>query len=376
VATHRSACARLSADPGAFRAILRAVDDASRRPVAALTIAIALALPLDGRADWSADARLTGGAGADSNARRDYQQLGTQSDAMALLIGAGQLHWRGERGEADGSYELGLRKFLQLSSEDVLVQSGAAQGTWLLSRNWALGAEGYAKDRRGGERDYTDLTGSAFVQFAPEAPLDLRLRAGVHRFLYPPNFPYSFRAGELGFQGRYRFDRHHSVSVIGELGLRLYNSDARIDPRVDPPAPEQRQDLAFVAGAGYSYRGPIAFSAAYSYAQASSNSFGESLYRHRFNVSAALRLPFELTLLGQAALQITRYPDGPYPTPEIILIEDDNHDSLSFKLLRPVSKHVDLELHYSLYHDAITALPENPLTYLRQVAWMGFTWRL
>ncbi|HME92096.1 MAG TPA: hypothetical protein VKE49_11780, partial [Myxococcaceae bacterium] len=180
--------------------------------------------------------------------------------------------------------------------------------------------------------------------------------------------------GELGFQVRYRFDRHHSVAAIGEIGLRLYNSEARPDPRLDPPStPEQRQDVAFLAGASYSYRGPVVFTASYVYGQASSNSFGESLYRHRINVSAAVRLPFELTLLGQAALQITRYPDGPYPTPDIILIEDDNHDSLSLKLLRPVSRHVDLELHYALYHDA---LPQNGLTYLRHVAWMGFTWRL
>ncbi len=340
-------------------------------------VAFALALPVRVEAsDWSGDARVSAGAGVDSNARRDYQQVGVgaQADAVASVIGLGQLRYRGERGQADGSFELGARKFLQLSTEDVLIQSASAQGSWTLGRVWDLGAEGYAKDRRGGNRDYTDLAGAGFVQFALDASLDLRLRGGAHRFLYRPNFPDSFRATELGLQARYRFDRRHSLFAIGEMGFRLYNSDARPDPSVDPPPePKQRQDFALLAGAGYSYRGPIALTIAYSYWEAASNSFGESLYRHRLSASAALRLPFQLTLLAQAAGQISRYPHAPYPTLDIILIEEDNHNSLSAQLLRPLSKHLDIELHYALYHDD---LPQNELTYLRQVAWMGFTWRL
>jgi hypothetical protein len=343
--------------------------------LAELTLALGLAVPTGVNASsWSADARLSAGAGVDSNARRDYQQLGPQADAVASLIGTAQLHWLSERGQADAGYQLGLRKFLRLAAEDTLVQSGSAQGTWWLARAWGLGAEGFIKDRRGGDRDYSDLSGSGLVQFAPDASFDLRLRGGGHRFVYRPNFAYSFRATELGLQGRYRFDRRHSLSATGELGFRSYNSTARPDPRLEsPPALEQRQDLALLAGLAYNFRGPFALTLAYNYGQAASNSFGESLYRHRLSAAVALRLPLQLTLLGEAALQFTRYPDGPYPTPDVILIEDDNYDSLSVKLLRPVTKHVDVELHYALYH---TELPQNALTYLRQVAWIGFTWRL
>jgi hypothetical protein len=78
-------------------------------------------------------------------------------------------------------------------------------------------------------------------------------------------------------------------------------------------------------------------------------------------------------MVGQAAFQLTRYPDGPYPTPEIILIEDDNHNSVALKLVRPVFTDLELELRLALYSDR---LPKNGLTYLREVASMGFAWRL
>lgn len=336
---------------------------------------LALASPYSAKAsDWTGSARITAGAGFDSNARRDYQQLGPEADAVASILGAGQLRYAGERVQAQGIYELGGRKFATLSSEDVLVQAASAEVSRHLGGAWDLGCEGFAKDRRGGDRDYTDLAGSGFIRFTPDAAVDVRLRGSAHRFLYRPVFPYSFKATEVGLDTRFRVNRRHSLFSFAEGSFRQYNSGARPGPRIDPSADlEQRQDFMLLAGAGYSYRGPFAFSVTYSYAEAASNSFGESLQRHRFTASAALHLPLELVLLLQGSLQFTRYPDGPYPTPDIILIEDENHDSLSAKLVRPLSGRLDLEIHAALYHDD---LPQNGLTYWRHVAWMGLTWRL
>ena len=332
-------------------------------------------LPLAAAADVSGSARVSTGVGYDSNVRRDYDQIpgGTQADAFAFASGWGHLQFNGEKGRGWGEYEIGLRKFLQSTSEDVVVQSFAAQGLLPLGQLLALGLDVRGKDRRGADRDYTDLAAFAFVELVPSGSFDLRAEAGAQRFIYRPIFEYSFKATDFSLQARYRFDRHHSIALLGELGLRFYNGDARPAPSVEANSFPQRQDTAFLAGLSYSYRGPFALTLSYAYGGAVSNSFGETVYRHRLSASAGIRLPWELTLLAQGAVQLSHYPDGANTPPEVILLEDDNQDSVALKLLRPLSSHLDAELRFALYH---ANLPQNGLTYLRQVAWIGITWRL
>jgi opacity protein-like surface antigen len=333
-------------------------------------------LPLAASAEISGSARVSSGIGIDSNARRDYDQVGdgAQADAFAFVSGWGHFQLTGEKGRTAAEYELGFRKFLQLPSQDVLVQSLTAEGLLLLGRSLGVGLDGRVKDRRGGERDYSDLAAFAFLELAASHALDLRVDAGGRRFIYRPYFPYSFKASEFTAQARYRFDRKHSIALFGELGLRYYDDEARPDPRREPdPNTPQRQDLAYLAGIAYSYRGPIALTLSYSYGGISSNSFGETALRHRLVARVGAPMPWELTLLAQAVVQRTHYPDGVYNSPDLVLLEDDNQNSISLKLLRPLSDHLDAELLFALYH---ASLPENRLTYLRQVAWIGFTWRL
>jgi len=53
--------------------------------------------------------------------------------------------------------------------------------------------------------------------------------------------------------------------------------------------------------------------------------------------------------------------------------DEENHSSLSLKLARPVTEQLDAELRYAVYADAFA---EAGHRYLRQVAWLGFTFRL
>jgi hypothetical protein len=335
----------------------------------------AMLLPLVAAADVSGSARVSTGVGFDSNVRRDYDQIpgGTQADGFAFASGWGHLQINGDKGRAWGEYELGLRKFFQSTGDDVVVQSLAGQGVLPLSQLLGFGLDLRGKDRRGGDRDYTDLAAFAFVELIPAGSFDLRAEAGAQRFIYRPIFEYSFKATDFSVQARYRFDRHHSIALLGELDLRFYNGDARPNPSVEANSFPQRQDTAFLSGLSYSYRGPFALTLSYSYGGAISNSFGETVYRHRFSANAGMSLPWELTLLAQGAVQLAHYPDGANTPPQLILLEDDNQNSVALKLLRPLSTHLDGELRFALYH---ANLPQNGLTYLRQVAWIGITWRL
>lgn len=341
-------------------------------------LAIALLWTAPAAAEASGALRLWVGSGLDSNARRDFTSPSTEvrpeADGVVSAIGSGEGRVQGEASQLNGALDLGVRKFLQLPSEDVFISSGAVDGSVALGRYFGLGLGGRAKDRRGGDRDYSDLTGEAFLELVPDRSLQLRLRGGGHRFLYWNRIEYSFAATELGALCRYRFDRRHGVFLFGDLGLRRYQGLTNQDPELeDPPPRVQRKDLALSAGAGYSYRGPFTLAVTYSYSEQQSNSFGESSWRHRLSVTGGFRLPARLTLLGQLGLQLSRL-DRVYLSPELVIAEDDeSHNSVSLKLVRPVSESLDAELKLATYQNW---LPRNDLEYRRLVGWLGLTWRL
>lgn len=323
--------------------------------------------------------RLRGGVGLDTNARRDFLETGVDPD----LVFSGRLGAEGRvsegPGEVWGSYDVGVRKFATLASEDSLAQAAVVEGSLGLLRWLRAGVECRAKDRwRGGARSYgehlySDLAAEGFLELRPGPRVEARVRAGGHRFLYWPVFEYSFKATELSASARYRFDRRHSVFASGEVGFRAYNAAARGETE-PPPDLGRRRDVSVGGQGGYSYRGPFSLSLTYGYVEQASNSFGESLARHRVSLAVGFRLPFKLMLLGVLAYQETRYPDGIYLSPELTLLDDDEgHNEVSLRLVRPLSERVDLELTYALFQNA---LPRNGLTYLRQVGGVGLALRL
>lgn len=348
----------------------------ARRLTPLLLTLLALAGPAHA-ADVEGALRVTGRLGVDTNAPRDFsdgQAASPDPDGAFSLLAAGELRLTGESSQLVGRYDAGARKYLGYSSEDMLVQALALEGSLALGPVLGVGVEGRAKDRRGGSRAYTDLGASAFLEYAADVRLALRLRLGAHRFVYRPNAAVNFGGPEFGVVGRYRFDKRHSLVVSGEYGARGYGVDARPQPGVTPSRSQRREDGALSASVGYTYRGPVALGLTYSFQEVGSNSFGETVLRHRLAGSAGVRLPWKVTLLAQGALGLSRYPDGIYLSPDIILVdEDEGQNTLSLKLARPVSKSLDAELTYGLYS---TNLPRNGLSYSRQVFGVGLTWRL
>ncbi len=352
----------------------------ARSPTVALILvlvsAVADAAELDGRV------RLSTGAGVDTNARRDYSQLGAVSDGMLSLTGAAEGRVQFERAQLSGTYDGGLRRFLLYPTEDVLIQAAEGEASMALGRVFGMGVQGRGRDRRGGQRDYTDLSGSVFFDFVPDSALSLRAFAGGHRFVYWPVFGYSFSATEVGGSARYRIDKRHSLLAFGELGMRRYSSEARPAPSLPDDSSSQpislgrRLDTAFQVGGGWAWRGPFTVSLSYAYLDQDSNSFGETSRRHRLSGSAGFRLPWKIYLFTQVTGQFTDFPDGVFlspDAPEVNLAEDsENHNAVSVRLVRPVSKDLDVELRIARYW---SQLRENELDYRREVGWIGLTWR-
>jgi hypothetical protein len=343
-----------------------------------LGLVTVLAPLLAGAVEFRGASRLWLGPGYDTNARRDFVTSNAAPQPDGFVFGLGTLDGviEGDRFRLGATYDVAARKFFVLPTEDTIVNSVTGDFLFALSRSFAVGLFGTVRDRRGAERDYTSLTGQGFVDFTPTANLDVRLRFGATRFLFWPRFAYSF-SGPIGdLTARYRFDRRHSVSLIGTFNPRTYN--ATVNPRPNEPEPStaRRFDPLFVVGANYAYRGPFHLSVGYSYLDMTSNSYGETLRRHRLTATAGFRLPAQFTLLTTGALQLSLFPDGIFLSPDLQVVEDDeNSSTLTVKLVRPVHPHVDLDVRYALY---VNVLPQRtsgtePLLYVRNVFSLGAT---
>lgn len=343
------------------------------------TIAVCLWPAWASAVDFDGHARLWLGPGLDSNARRDFVTSGTSPQLDGLLFAMGTLEGRleGERFRLSGAYDVAARKFFQLGSEDTIVNSVNLEFVYGLSPLFSAGFYGTARDRRGADRDYTALLGQAFIDFTPTPQLDVRLRFGATRFLFWPRFAYSYSGPVGDLTARYRIDRRHSVSGFGSFNARTYNANINGRPDDEEPPPAVRRfDPFFVVGGGYSYRGPFHLSASYAYLDQTSNSFGETLRRHRISATAGFKLPAQFTLLTTAALQFSLFPDGIFLSPELQVVEDDeNSTNVTVKLVRPVWKHVDLDLRYAFYVNVLPrqAAPNDPLVYVRHVVTAGAT---
>lgn len=340
-----------------------------------LTLLLLLTTATAEAAEFVGHARLWAGTALDTNARRDFvsREVGTQPDLF--LFGLGQLDGLlrvGEDLRISGSYDVSGRKFLFLPTEDTIVQAAQLEATYSFARYFAIGLSGRARDRRGAERDYTDLVGGAVVDFFPDPSVDVRAQINAHRFLFYNRFAYSFWGPDGTLSMRYRFNRKHSISAFGSYNPRTYNGIARARPGPEgsePPPEMPRSDTVFGGGLSYSFRGPLHFTFSYSYFDQSSNSFGESVQRHRLNATAGFRLPWSMMLLTSLTWQPAVFPEGVYLSPDLtVLEEDENVSSLTVKLVKPLGRYFDLDIRYAGF---LGFLPENDFIYLRHVISVG-----
>ncbi|HYV45967.1 MAG TPA: hypothetical protein VFA20_13955 [Myxococcaceae bacterium] len=317
--------------------------------------------------------RASASVGGDSNPRRVVGDGEPDLVASLLLDTAGRL----PLGPLDlaGSYLAAGRKFLLLSTEDTLAQEVAAEAGWRPLGSVQLAVDGRVKDRRGGPRRYTDLQSYAALRWRAVPELEVELRGGAHRFIDWAVFEYSYSSPDAGVRVRFRFDRHHTLSLGGDLEHRKYNALAVLEPTQPDPPEIIREDGVLTAAASYSYRGPFQVSVGYQYFDAASNSFGETVSFHRVEVTLGMPLPWDLFAFAQLALQLGEYPDGVFLSPNLPPLEEDDerHSSVSVKLVRPLGDRVDLDLRYGLWTDVFR---KNAISYFRQAGSIGVTFRL
>lgn len=323
-----------------------------------------------GAVEFAGRARATAGTGLDTNPRRDFVSSDAGTPADLVLQGVANLSgvMEGERGRLSASYDVGARKFIRLYTEDTVIQSLSIDGVLWLGRAFGVGVSGRARDRRGANREYTDLQAELSLQFTPDPQLDFRIWATAHRFIFWSGFQASFWAPEGGLTARYRFNKRHSLTIGGNVSVRTFNSNRNPPPDEDPPPPpEVRKDNFFLVSGAYWYRGPVVFSLGYGFFDSSSNSLGWSLSQHRVTAVFGAPLFWRLMVMLEINARFNVYPGGLYIDP-VILTLDESGENLSsgvLKLSRPFGDHFELEARYGFYYGR---LPKNDFVYLRHVA--------
>ncbi len=340
-------------------------------------------------ADFRGDARVWLGAGVDTNPRRDFttSNVFPPYDVFGALVATGNATLENDRFRLYGSYDFGGRKFFLYPGEDTVIQSAFLDGSVAVGKHFGLGVAGRARDRRGAAREYTDLLGEGYVEFVPDPHLSVKLRIGAHRFLYWNQFSASYWGPAGGGSVSYRFNKRHSVFLLGDYESHTHNANAclwlegpigEFSCQKDPP-PGRRHDAVISFGLGYSFRGPFHLTTQYSYVDSASNSFGDTYRRHRLSLTFGARLPLDFTLLTSAAIQFAQYPDGLRliaerpEAPDLLVREDDeNANMVTVKLVHPLAKHFDIDFKFAVYFNKLG----NDYTYLRMVGSLGFGWKL
>ncbi|MHB1845054.1 MAG: hypothetical protein ACYCWW_09500 [Deltaproteobacteria bacterium] len=325
---------------------------------------------------FTADGHLSSDVGYDSNVYRNFDgQPGEPVVADGLLQLGGELSAtdrpaRNQQTEVEA--EAGARLFFAQSPEDTLVGQLALTHSIAFSRRLTLRVDGEGKDKwvQNGDRAYADFGGGVGLDFRLLRKLDATLRAGFRAFDYFPDTDYSEAGPALSAELRAEPWRKQSLV----LGYRLFPQTYR-GPQDFPDGSSQghRFDWYHVASAGYAWRGPVVLSLTYFFIDDRSDSYGESLVRHRVEGLCGALLPGELYLVATGALQLTRYPDGLYLSPELLLLEDDDDlDELSVKLSRDLGRGFEVELRGGYYWNDLL---QNGLTYERAVVTLGLAYR-
>jgi hypothetical protein len=242
----------------------------------------------------------------------------------------------------------------------------------------------------------TDVGARTFRTAAADAMLVLRkgedrvltVNVGPRYFAYKPERAYDWWGPSISA----RLDLNlwepsggaRSLELAGVVGFeaRMFESVASASACADgaPPSPGcfaptslRRRDRYQRAGIELTYTGSFIATAGYLLTVIDSNSYGQSVVRHRGTMSATTELPKKLIGTVLATLQIDRYLDGlvvqkDLQHQEYTNLDDANRSSLQFRLARRVTDAWSLEGRVAIWRDLGGTLDTE---YRRELVYFG-----
>lgn len=326
---------------------------------------------------------IEGGAEADSNVQR--VETGEGLETMRVGGPVMRLGWRFDRRSRvlGGGYILGASMLGRLvtnddaKSENVSLFAGDLR--WMKSVGKRPIAVGLGVTYADAVPLSTDIGARTFRTAASDVTLVLRkgddrslqLSVGPRYFAYKPDRSFDWWGPAIAA----RLDlnlwepsggtRRLELAAVLGFEARIYDSLARASACPDdaPPSPAcfaptslERRDRYQRAGVEMTYTGSFIGTLGYQITVIDSNSYGQSLLRHRGTLSATTQLPKKLIGTVLATLQIDRYLDGlvvqkDLQHQEYTNLDDANRSSVQIRLARRITETFSLEGRLAVWRD-------------------------
>lgn len=258
-----------------------------------------------------------------------------------------------------------------------------------------------------GSRTFRTLGGDALLALHGSDDRTLTFAFGGRYFKYKPSVGTDMTTGELLFGDfdwygptasvRLDLDLWRDVSGASSLEVSaLFGFEARAYrgyalayncgdmPIVPDPEPSADADRCFAptnlkrndryqrAALELTWTGRVVAAATYQISVTDSNSYGQSLMRHRATLSATTNLPWSLHGTALATLQFDRYPDGlpnqDLSTLSFLSIDDENRSSLQARIARRISATWSIETRGAIWRD-LGSSPDG--TFRRSLLYVG-----
>jgi hypothetical protein len=375
---------------------------------AALGILVGLLAPAPGYADTpdapsNTSVSAEGGAEADTNVTRVESRPGNERIAAGVVRLGAKLEHKGKL--AGGAYVLrtsGLARLVSRDegqSESIGFAIGDLRwarpvGTRPVSAGIALSAaDASSLERESADsRTFRSLGTDGLLLLRGETDATLSLALGVRSFTYKPDPKFDWIAPALNLRLDWTLWQPSGGTRSIELGAyagveaRAYDSNAL----ANAPCPEEammlgldscpagtsllRRDRYTRVGADLTWVSPVVATVGYQVSVTDSNSFGQSLVRHRITVSATTALPFwKLYGTALATLQFDQYLDGliiqeDLQNQQFTTVEDENRSSLQLRVARAVSTAWSIESRAAIWRDLDN---DNDTTFRRAILYIG-----
>lgn len=344
---------------------------------------------------WSVT--LESGAEADSNVGLIESGNGEAPARIAAPAGraGGKIEHHGTM--LDGGYVAGVSGLVRMvgsaSAKDESVMLYAADARWLRSlgaRPVAAGLHLTAADSFGmlgriGARTFRNVGGDAVLVIGRDDERRLTLGLGVRDFSYKPDHTFDWRGAvasarldTLLWQGPEKTESLELATAFN-FEARRYASDAVTSCTPDQAPSDvctmnamvSRDDRYQRASADLRWTGAVIATGGYQLTVIDSNSYSQSLIRHRLVAAVTMEVFHKVLGTVTGALELDSYPDGiPIANAlqhEFTNLDDENRSSVQLLLSRELTSAWSLELRGAIWRDFANA----GMSYRRELVYAG-----
>jgi hypothetical protein len=240
-----------------------------------------------------------------------------------------------------------------------------------LDHDFRTGAAAAALTLRSDDDHRLEVTaGGRFFEYKPDESFDF------HGVLLGATLSRRLRSEDATWELAYGVSYTAAERAYRGQALASFCGDRPIVASCLLPTGIDRADLFHDLGLEVSYTRAFIASLRYGLQYNDSNSFGQSLVRHRVEVSGTAELFFDIVLNAKVVLVVNQFLDALLLAGDVgtfITVEDEARNGVILHATRDLGPAVTLEARYSFYANAFA---QAALEYRRHTMYLGIVYRL